>query len=388
MRSPLALLAVITLANACSSSSGHGSSQGALTGVSATVVIGQSSFVSKGTNAGGDTVSARGFNQPVGDASFAGGRLLLPDTGNHRVLEFAGLPTASGASATGVHGQSDLTSGTPSLAPARFYLPHSVWADTSRVVIADTRASRVQLGPGATPVLVGWGVDGTYRTGCAADMLSDPWRAIVVGTRLIVADRSNHRVLVWNEVPTAPGPADLVVGQQDLEHCAPNDSLGSGMPGGRSERSLRFPTDVWSDGERLLVVDQGNNRVLLWNHFPSANGAPADVVLGQEDFHAGAGKATQSGMSGPGFVASDGIRIYVADVRNNRVLGWRSFPTTSGAPADIVLGQEDFIHTGQNGHAAAVSARTLDRPMGVALVGSSVIVTDTYNNRYLVFSVP
>jgi hypothetical protein len=385
MRTPnMALLAALSLGSACSSSGG----QPVPFNVAASVVIGQSDFVSSGANAGSAAPSGRGFDRPVGSASFAAGRLLLPDTGNHRVLEFAGLPTANGASAAGVHGQPDLVSGTPSLTPARLYRPQSVWADGSRVVIADTGASRVQLGPGATPVLVGWGVDGAYRTGCAADMLSDPWRAIIVGTRLIVADRSNHRVLVWNRAPTVPGPADLVLGQQDLEHCAPNDSLGSGVPGGRSERTLRFPTDVWSDGERLLVVDQGNNRVLLWNRFPSANGAPADVVLGQVDVHAGAGKATQSGMSGPGFVASDGNRIYVADVRNNRVLGWRSFPTTSGAPADVVLGQEDFVHTGQNGHAAAVGARTLDRPMGVALVGSSLIVTDTYNNRYLVFSSP
>src|SRR6266702_2558979 len=43
------------------------------------------------------------------------------------------------------------------------------------------------------------------------------------------------------------------------------------------------PVAVSSDGVRLLVTDLGHNRVLVWNSIPTANAAPADLVLGQPD---------------------------------------------------------------------------------------------------------
>ena len=44
------------------------------------------------------------------------------------------------------------------------------------------------------------------------------------------------------------------------------------------------PRGVWTDGERVVVADTGNHRVLIWHSMPSADGAPADVVIGQPDF--------------------------------------------------------------------------------------------------------
>ena len=38
---------------------------------------------------------------------------------------------------------------------------------------------------------------------------------------------------------------------------------------------------VSSDGVRLFVTDLGFNRVLIWNSIPTANHAPADVVVGR-----------------------------------------------------------------------------------------------------------
>lgn len=356
----------------------------------ASVVIGQPDMGAASPNQGG-AISAAGLHFPVGDASFAGGRLLLPDTFNHRLLEYAGLPAASGAAATAPWGQADATSGAPSLAPARYHYPRSVWSDGSRVVVADAGASRVQILDGASTVSLGWGGAAAYRTGCGADLLAEPWRAIVAGGKLIVVDRANHRVLVWATVPATSTPATLVIGQQDLTHCAPNDALGVGRAGGRSGATLSSPTDAWSDGRRLLVADQGNNRILLWNEFPTTNGAPADVVLGQADFHTAVSEASRTGLSGPGFVASDGRRIFAADVRNNRVLGWSAFPQANAAPADLVLGQRDWVHRApndddQDGATDQATARTLHTPMGVAIAGSSLIVTDTGNHRYLVYS--
>ena len=47
--------------------------------------------------------------------------------------------------------------------------------------------------------------------------------------------------------------------------------------------SFDRPAAVWTDGNRVIVSDRDNNRVLLWNSWPTANNQPADLVLGQPE---------------------------------------------------------------------------------------------------------
>src|SRR5260221_98345 len=94
--------------------------------------------------------------------------------------------------------------------------------------------------------------------------LSNGWDSVFVDPngRLILGDTNNHRVLIWNSVPVNSGltNADLVLGQPDFTSSTSNN-------GGLSARTLSFPDSVWSDGSRLLVDDNNNSRVLIWNTF-------------------------------------------------------------------------------------------------------------------------
>src|ERR1035438_6666547 len=74
----------------------------------------------------------------------------------------------------------------------------------------------------------------------------------------------------------------------------------------------------------------------------------ASVVVGQTDFSGNLPAQTQTGLYNPSAVATDGKIMVVADTDSNRVLIWKSIPTTNGAPADIVLGQDTFT-TGKAG---------------------------------------
>jgi hypothetical protein len=358
----------------------------------AEVVLGQADFTSAAPNRGGAT-AAEGVWFPVGDAAAYAGGLALPDTYNHRVLLYETVPAANGAAPSAILGQPDAASATPSHAPGRLHYPRSVGVSGTDLLVADGGASRVVLGAGGSNVALGWDAAApAHRWGCAADRLSEPARAVVAGGRLLVADRANHRVLIWNAVPAGTAPPDVVLGQKDLVHCAANDMVGQGHSGGRSAATLHSPSDVWSDGTRLLVVDQGNHRVLLWNRFPTANAQPAELVLGQPDFLVGRTEVSASGMNWPAAVASDGVRIWVADTRNNRVLRWSAFPTANGAPADGVLGQRDLAHGAANdddgnGVAGPPTSRTMNQPMGLALAGDRLVVSDTYNHRFLLFAV-
>jgi DNA-binding beta-propeller fold protein YncE len=104
--------------------------------------------------------------------------------------------------------------------------------------------------------------------------------------------------------------------------------------------ALRFnhPTGLASDGKMLLMTDRWNNRVLVWKSAPAKN-TPPDLVLGQPDFAQNNPGKGKHHMNWPGNVAitPDGQKIAVTDTNNDRILIWNSFPTTSGTPADLVL---------------------------------------------------
>src|SRR5208337_3359324 len=76
----------------------------------------------------------------------------------------------------------------------------------------------------------------------------------------------------------------------------------------------------------------------------STGDTTADIVLGQVDFtHKMTNFGGPAALSGPSQVAADAAgHLYVADLLNNRVLGWKDVSKlASGTPADIVIGQPD-----------------------------------------------
>ena len=140
--------------------------------------------------------------------------------------------------------------------------------------------------------------------------------------------------------------------------------------------TLSFPTGVFYHDEsgKLFVVDQGNNRILIWNKVPSNNGVPADLVLGQKDFYSripnnglGEWKTCADGLFFPTDVVYGKKGLFVSDSGNNRVLCWTEFPTESGQPADLVIGQKNFYENKHNRNDAICSPCTLNDPYGMFL---------------------
>ena len=238
---------------------------------------------------------------------------------------------------------------------------------------------------------------------CTRTGLLDPETSWIVDGKLIVTDNGNNRVLIWNTIPSTNNiPADVVLGQQDFTHCTANDINNDGTSDNASQNTLSGPAGVWSDGVRLVVLDTGNNRVVIWNSFPKSNFTPADIVLGQSNFtNITANNDNQDGnidasassrtLSGPyDGVYSNGIQLFIADSDNNRILVWNTFPTSSFAKADIVLGQSNFTNITANDDNqdgtpdVQPSARTLDFPTGIFKFSDKLIVADN-NNRYLIY---
>ena len=105
---------------------------------------------------------------------------------------------------------------------------------------------------------------------------------------------------------------------------------------------------MWVQGTQLFVADTQNSRVMVWNTIPTSNNQPADLVLGEPNFITVPPATTSdlpptaSNLFNPVSVTSDGQRLYVTDLGHNRVLIWNSIPTQNGQPADVVVGQPNM----------------------------------------------
>jgi hypothetical protein len=206
---------------------------------------------------------------------------------------------------------------------------------------------------------------------------------------------NNHRVLIYrnfsSQIPGVDdafpqissrcaaclGTPDVVLGQTDFSKFA----------FARGRAGLRLPTGVASDGTRVAVADTDNNRILIWNTIPTANGQAADVVLGQTDFDRGVAAIGQTNMRGPQSVWIQDGRLFVADTMNNRILVWNRVPTSNNAPADFVLGQPDFT-SGFDPFTTDVrpTSRKLQNPTSVTSDGRRLYVADLGHNRILIWN--
>lgn len=385
--------------------------------VAADIVIGQADFDSGNAHQGG-AADANTLANPVGGAAYAVNEdiLFIADTGSARVLGFNGIPATNNANADFVIGQPDFTSTAGAVSASGMQAPQMPSATHGALVVTDTPSHRVLIydaipasGPADAAVVVGQPDLLSASTGCAATSLNAPASHFVTPDgKLIVADSGNNRVLIWNELPQANATApDIVLGQNDFSHCTANDDDQDSTPSPDwppHAYTLHNPTGIWSDGEKLIVADSGNHRVLIWETFPAENFAPADHLLGQNSFRRMAANDTdQDGATDAGGVTSErvfdypvgvwstGRQIFVADRNNNRVLVWNAFPTRFFTGADAVIGQQGFVNNAANdanqddASDARPSLTTLNAPTGVAMIGDRLIVTDSGNSRVLIY---
>jgi len=329
----------------------------------ADVVVGQKDFTPpKPDRAISTTPAADTLRSPNGVHS-DGRVLVIADTDFNRVLIWNTIPTANGQAASVVLGQENFT--------------------TLKRLVTDNRSFR--------------GPQGVW----------------VQNGKLFVADTQNHRVLIWNTIPTSNHQAaDIVLGQANFNATPENDLVKQRIDA-RAD-SLLNPVSVTSDGTRLFVSDLGHNRVLIWNTIPTRNAQPADVVIGQPDFTSAtannSSKLCESNGSNdagptypircaktldfPRFALSDGTRLFVSDGGNDRILIFNTIPTANAAKADVILGQlsETLNLTTDNPQGVeafpnrATAADVVRTPGALAWDGANLYVSDPYNRRVLVYT--
>ncbi len=277
-----------------------------------------------------ETAGLGGMSLPQA-MTVAGGRIYVADSYNNRLLVWSSIPTTDGAPSSFALGQPDMSSvrfNNGGIDANRFAAPHGICSN---------------------------------------------------GTKLALVDTSNYRVLIWNVLPTSVSNLpDVVLGQTNMT------SRSSGV----SSSLFAGPYGCSMSATKLAVAEYNNARVLLWNSIPTTNKQPADIVLGQPDMTTSTRVVSSSRTSGPLSVFTDGTRVAVSDYLGHRALIWNTFPTASGQPANIVLGQSDFTSSFCNADdpSPPPSAQTLCAPKGISSDGTRLFISDYNNGRLLIWN--
>ncbi len=369
----------------------------------ANIVLGQPDFTSIARSL---TQSARTLLTPTAVAS-DGVRLAVADTGNNRVLIWNHIPTTNDETADVVVGQPDFSSILPppnhAVGPGSLLGPQGVWIQNGKLYIADTGNNRILVynkiptSNGAPADLVLGQPDfTTYKqigpleiaTAATASNMLDPVAVTTDGTRLLVSDLGFNRVLVWETMPTANGaPASFALGQPNLTSSLPNNAftvdttnnnkqtpvLCTASNGEDSNKNptypgvcgatLSFPRCALFAGGRLFIADGGNDRVLVFQKMPTANGAAADLVLGQPNINSSMGSNAADSLRTPASLAWDGTNLYVADLFNRRI-------------SVFSVGENTIPFSGvRNGASFAVYARGSIQVTGTITAGNVITVT-------------
>ncbi|MEE8143550.1 MAG: NHL repeat-containing protein [Planctomycetota bacterium] len=380
----------------------------------ANVVLGQDDFSDKLANQGASLPATNTLSGPedvVIDTDLevlnnGSGAILIADTDNHRVLVHTTLTPASGEPADVVLGQALFNTAAAATSPTGLSGPTGIagfagagGATNSRIWVADRANHRVmvylfdadataggnELENGETGTAIGQvnntsGVQNRIASGApAANSFAFPRRVILDSSDsvLFVADTQNHRVMDFSSPPTTDSIATMVYGQPSFVTSKPKG------------HTANHPTDATVTAGKLMVADSLNHRVMIYNSVPTSGDPSPDVVVGQVNIYEtlsnqGGTAPTSSSLSGPQGVATDGVRLVIADTGNNRVLVYSSIPTSDGAVASVVLGQADFITRTPN--TGGLSVATLDSPVGVAISGTKLLVSDRNNHRVLIWN--
>lgn len=349
----------------------------------ADLVIGQPNFTSEGDRGySGQSVAGT-------DVAASAAGVWVVDSGKGRVLGFSPLPGTGDPTASGIVGRPALTDNTAIGTASDSNLGANAAAVAyggNVLAVADGERNRVLIwNPAPTTlgeaadIVVGQPNMTSTASGNGASQLNVPLSVWTDGTRLIVGDRANHRVLIWNTLPTANGQAaDRVLGQS---------AFGMGaMPGSPSATNIWFPSGLFYDGARLYVADLLFNRVLVWDGLPTVNNEPADFVLGQANLTSGSSlAASPTTLNQPSGIARYGNALLVADSANDRIVIYQPLPTTNGSAASLVLGQVD-LNTAAISGPNPPTQQGFDSPDSISVTGNLLFVGDDGNRRVVRFT--
>ncbi len=317
-----------------------------MAGAYADLILGQPNRFTNLAEGPGSSTLSTGMQSPTGMAVDGAGNLYVADSGNNRILRYP----------------------KPFSQPAGYQFPNLIIGQTSFA------GSKANVGGVTASTLFLTGGGFFPHTGLTFDSAGNLW----------VTDTGNNRVLrfpasVLAANQNAPS-ADTVIGQATFVSSVTATSQ-------TSLSGLTNPTSVSFDSAGNMLVADALFRTVVYPPGSTTN-ATATRIIGVP--LPGTSPPTAVGVSFVTSAIAAGSNIIVVDSPNNRVLSYpavASFPpvaTQVSPSANLVIGQTTFTTSMANQGGPATSG-TLSGPVDVAASGSELFVTDSGNNRVLVF---
>jgi DNA-binding beta-propeller fold protein YncE len=383
-----------------------------LTGMSASIVLGQSGFSSNNSGA-----TAQLMNGPWSVAyDTANTRLFVVDYNNNRVTMFpAAVGTlATNESATIFLGQSSSTGHGSGSGANKMNAPNDASYDAvnNRLFVVDSGNYRVTMFPAAVGTLAtNESYSITLGTGVSpANMGQEATQASLypygvsfdsISNYLFVADGGNNRVMVF------PASTGSLTSNENANY-AYGHTDSSGNPKYTATMPDNNPDSCNTYNPHTAVIDTANNRMFIsdWGDYLSwtmmrvavvplnSNNLTsigcASYILGWSDFYTMTiSSSVTANTFGPiaGLLAYDSVnqRLFVSDPSNNRVMVFSVSSITNNENATYFIGQ-----TSSSGNAANTtqSGLNLPGPLAYDSTNARLFVADINNNRIMVFSVP
>lgn len=352
------------------------------------VVVGQNSF-----NSANSPQFVKGINSVMGlVATPDNSKFIVSETNRDRVLIYEGAdPTVNGVPSIILGGYDKNATGAGGVTQRSFNRNRGVDTDGTRLVVADTNNNRVLIWNTfptqdyqLADLVLGQAnfTTSTANAGGNCPTMSAPQKAIIVGNRLFVSDNANNRVLVWNTWPTTPGQvADFILGQ-------PNPTSSTANNGGISAATMSGPQGIISDGTRLFVADYTNNRVLVWSDITTlSTGQAASYVLGQPNSTsntANNGGLSLSTMQTPIDLAISGTKLLLNEYTNHRIKVWNTIPTSNVAGDDVLGQASGTVGSANRGSSTAIN--TINSPYRITANANAIWISDLSNNRLVGYS--
>ena len=110
-------------------------------------------------------------------------------------------------------------------------------------------------------------------------------------------------------------------------------------------------------------------------------GQVSDIILGPNVFPTVGSGTAPATISWTGGIFVNSGKIFVTDFYNHRIIRWDSIPSASGAFANAVLGQANYVNNKAN--TGGISPYAYNLPLGVMVSGHKFYVADYGNNRVI-----
>jgi peptidoglycan hydrolase-like protein with peptidoglycan-binding domain/DNA-binding beta-propeller fold protein YncE len=379
-------------------------------------VLGQTNFTN---NSSGLTRNTLNLGTTVGGLAYDSlhKRLFVADGGNKRALVFNADPSVltDGENADYVLGEPNFTtssavttqSGVSSVTGLaydatndRLFVadPGNFSVFNERVLVYNVATSTIANGENASYVIGQFNFTTTTATALGSTTqtgLTTPQGLAYDSdnNRLFVAQTSTARVTVYDVSTSTMSngkAASYVLGQTSFT-ASSNVVTATGL-------SSAYSPTYDAVSKRLFVADLGGNRVVVYNVATSTitNGESADYVIGQSSFTASASGTTASTSNAIYNVVYDSSnnRLYAADSGNARVLVYNVATSTmaNGMLAIDSLGHLDAssnpVYTVSSANNASAKETGFSAPQYDVIdpVGHRLFVSDTSNNRVLIFN--